>query len=64
MEEYCWYILYVQDVVGDHMIMHIFLHDETCKHEGMLFHKGGVCDTHEIQGKTREFHWFELYRSI
>ena len=22
------------------------------------------CDTHEIQGKTREFHWFELYRSI
>ena len=23
-----------------------------------------ICDTHEIQGKTREFHWFELYRSI
>ena len=25
-------------------------YDETCgKHEGMLFHKRGVCDTHEIQ---------------
>ena len=24
MEEYCWYILYVQDVVVNHMIMHIF----------------------------------------
>ena len=23
MEEYCWYILYVQDVVVNHMIMHI-----------------------------------------
>ena len=22
------------------------------------------CDTHEIQGKSREFHWFELYRSF
>ena len=40
------------------------LHDVTCKHEDMLFHKGGVCDTHEILGKTREFHCFELYRSI
>ena len=30
-------------------------YDETCgKHEGMLFHKGGVCDTHEIQGNSRE----------
>ena len=26
-----------------------------------LFNK---CDTHEIQGKTREFHWFEPYWSI
>ena len=23
-----------------------------------------TCDTHEIQGKSREFHWFELSRSI
>ena len=22
------------------------------------------CDTHEIQGRSREFHWFELYRSL
>ena len=30
-------------------------YDETCgKHEGMLFHKEGVCDTHEIQGNSRE----------
>ena len=30
-------------------------YDETCsKHEGMIFYKGGVCDTHEIQGKSRE----------
>ena len=30
-------------------------YNETCgKHEGMLFHKGGVCDTHEIQGNSRE----------
>ena len=25
-------------------------YDETCAHEDMLFHKGRVCDTHEIQG--------------
>ena len=37
-----------------HDIVYI-THDETCsKHEGMLFHKGGVCDTQEIQGKSRE----------
>ena len=29
-------------------------YDETCgKHEDMLFHKGGVCDTQEIQGNSR-----------
>ena len=44
------------------MLMHV-IHDETCMHEGMLFHKGGVCDTHEIQGRSREFHCFNLYRS-
>ena len=31
------------------------IHNETCvKHEDMLDYKGGVCDTHEIQGKSRE----------
>ena len=43
------------DVVVNHILLHIKVHDETCgKHEGMLFYKGGVCDTHEIQGKSRE----------
>ena len=43
----------------------------TCgKHEDMLSYKGGVCDTHEIQGKSRELLGFrylghsDLYYSI
>ena len=35
------------------MVKHMY--DEARVHEDMLFHKGGVCDTYEIQGNFQEF---------
>ena len=36
-------------VVGSHMVGHMC--DQTWVHDDMLFHKGEVCDTYEIQGR-------------
>ena len=56
--EYHNHTLHNCNITANHLTTH-HLHNP-----GAQFMREICCDTHEIQGKTREFHWFELYRSI
>ena len=54
----------VQSVVVNHMGRHMLDMMRLVSMRACFSIRGGVCDTYEIQGSSREFHCFKLYRSF
>ena len=55
MEEYCCHILYAQDVVVNHMIMHILYMMRLVSIRASFFIRKTVCDTDEIRANPGNF---------
>ena len=55
MEEYCWYIIYAQDVVVNHMIMHIFYMMRLVSMRACFFIRGEYVTHMKFRAKPGNF---------